>query len=52
VVLPETLEVVDLDILHVPFVYLARGDQAGCYQLAQPLRRERVVLVVVGVLDH
>lgn len=41
-------EVVRCDIFNTPFVNFARDDMPGGDQVAQPLRREWVYLVVVS----
>lgn len=46
--LREPTQVVGLDIEDAPFIYFAGRDMPGRYQVAQPLRRVGVVLVVVG----
>jgi hypothetical protein len=48
VALNKSSKVTRLDILDAPLIHDARRDQAVGDQLAQPRRRERIVLVVVG----
>ncbi|MGV1823306.1 hypothetical protein [Agrobacterium vitis] len=43
-----TLEVVGMDIHDAPFINVTRRDMASSDQVAQPLGRIRVDLVVVG----
>jgi hypothetical protein len=45
-------ELVGSDILDAPFVDVARRDVPGADEVSQPLRRERIDLVVVGAHDR
>jgi hypothetical protein len=40
-------KVVWSNILNAPFVYVTRCDMTGCNEIAQPLRRIRIDLVVI-----
>jgi len=49
VTLSVALKIIGLDVLDAALVHVARSDMAGLDEFAQPRRRERVKLVVVGL---